>query len=342
MDSIWKGGLQIEDEIFLELFKGFDYLRYTQGLQFSNMYVLAELPKFENLIRVDGSLYISNAYQLNSISAFQNVKIVEGQLGLTSNIEMATVDAFQNLDSCYNSVIIEGANKLKTINGFQNLRYIDRSLTIFSAYLEEINGFQSLVEIAGLKNQEVDTTQWINFQFQAHKLKSVKDFSNLRKVRGMWVNRNHELTDLSGFDNIDTSYIRYIVLKENEKLELCNSKFLCSYLDNPKHKASIFSNAPGCNTREEILASCTTGTDEEYTSSNTAGVFPNPCPLNSSLWFTGEETDFHLTLYNSTGQKTFEGKVSNPVNLPVNQSGLYYYKSTSAGKQKSGALVVIE
>ena len=77
------------------------------------------------------------------------------------------------------------------------------------------------------------------FQFQAHKLKSVKDFSNLRKVRGMWVNRNHELTDLSGFDNIDTSYIRYIVLKENEKLELCNSKFLCSYLDNPKHKASI-------------------------------------------------------------------------------------------------------
>ncbi len=107
-------------------------------------------------------------------------------------------------------------------------------------------------------------------------------------------------------------------------------------------KASLRENAPGCNTREEILASCTTVTNEWYTNSTATSVFPNPCPLNSSLWFPGQEADFHLTLYTSTGQKAFEGTVSNPVNLPVNRTGLYHYRLTSDGKQTSGAVVVME
>ncbi|MBK8850392.1 MAG: hypothetical protein IPN73_09550 [Saprospiraceae bacterium] len=342
LDSIWNSWLQIEDEQFLEIINGFDSLKYCQGLQFSNIYVLSELPKFENLIRVDGPLYIHNANQLKSISAFKNVKIVEGQLRLSSNIELATVDAFQNLDSCYNSVIIEGVNKLKTINGFQKLKYIDESLNIFSAYLEEINGFQLLTEIAGLKNQEVDSNLWVKFQFQAHKLKSLKDLSNLKRVRGISLRGNFELTDISGLDNLDTSYVKFVDMWGNSKLSTCNSKFLCAFFENKEKKAYLRENAPGCNTREEILASCTTVTNEWYTNSTATSVFPNPCPLNSSLWFPGQEADFHLTLYTSTGQKAFEGTVSNPVNLPVNRTGLYHYRLTSDGKQTSGAVVVME
>ena len=158
----------------------------------------------------------------------------------------------------------------------------------------------------------------------------------------MWVNRNHELTDLSGFIILilHTSGISFKRKMKNWNYAI--QKFLCSYLDNPKHKLQFLSNAPGCNTREEILASCTTGTDEEYTSSNTAGVFPNPCPLKQQPMVYRRRNRLPSNLVQQHRPKTFEGKVSNPVNLPVNQSGLYYYKSTSAGKQKSGALVVLE
>ena len=342
LDSIWKGGLQIEDERFLEIFNGFDSLRYCQGLQFSNLYLLKELPKFENLERVDGSLNVSDANQLNSISAFRNVKIVDGQLRLSSIIEMTSVDAFQNLDSCLSSVIIVGVNKLKTINGFQKLTYIDEVFDLFSASLEEINGFQSLTEIAGLKNQEVDSNQWINFQFQAHKLKSIKDLSNLKRVRGISFRGNYELTDFSPLDNLDTSYVKYVDMWGNLKLQTCNTKFLCAFLENKAKKAYLRDNAPGCNTREEILASCTTGTQEWHATITANGVYPNPCPLNTTLWFEGWEADFDLTLYNSMGSVVYKGSQQNPVSMPVSVGGMYFYKVQADGKVGSGAVVVTE
>ncbi len=341
LDSISNSWLQIEDERFLEILQGFDSLKYCQGLQFSNLYLLKELPKFENLIRVDGPLYVKNANLLNSISAFKNVRIVTSQLRISSNIEMTSIDAFQNLDSCF-TLIIEGANKLKTINGFQKLTYIDEVFDLFSASLEKINGFQSLTEIAGLKNQEVDSNQWINFQFQAHKLKSIKDFSNLKRVRGISFRGNYELTDFSPLDNLDTSYVKYVDIWGNPKLQTCNTKFLCSFLDNKAKKAYLRDNAPGCNTREEILATCITGTDEWHTTITANGVYPNPCPLNAPLRFEGWDADFDLTLYNSLGSVVYKGAQHNPVSLPVSIGGMYFYKVKTAGKSGSGAVVVTE
>ncbi|MBK7221960.1 MAG: hypothetical protein IPH94_11745 [Saprospiraceae bacterium] len=237
--------------------------------------------------------------------------------------------------------MIDEQDNLRSLNAFKNLKFITTSLIIEGKNLESLNAFQSLVEIKG-RSDLAHSDYWVNLVINAEKLPNINEFSNLRKLRGLAIYNTPSLTDISGLDNIDTSYFKYLKLWNNPQFVSCNSSFVCNYLKDPSHEYYLSGNAPGCNTREEILASCTTGTNEWNTSSTTTGLFPNPCPLNSSLWFTGQEADFHLTLYTSTGQKAFEGTVSNPVNLPVNRTGLYHYRLTSDGKQTSGAVVVME
>ena len=148
--------------------------------------------------------------------------------------------------------------------------------------------------------------------------------------------------DISGLDNIDTAILYDLQFLHNDSLRICNSKMVCDYLSNETKLNYFYKNAPGCNSREEILASCITGTDEWHTTITANGVYPNPCPLNAPLWFEGWDADFDLTLYNSLGSVVYKGAQHNPVSLPVSIGGLYFYKVQAAGKSGSWAVVVTE
>ena len=341
LDSI-KGFLRISYEPELQSINGFKNLRRLGGnLELRSLPQLKEIKGLNNLRVIDENFYFGSCDKITSISSLQALRIVKGEINIQSNESLTSIKSFNLLDSCYGVITIADVPQMRTLNAFKNLKFIGEKLIIMAENLEVLNGFQSLIQIRG-SIQPYQSEYVLNLVLQSDKIKHVNEFSNLKYVRGLSLYQTPALNDLSGLDQIDTSYFKFLKFWNNPDFSTCHSSFFCKYLEDTNHKYYISGNAPGCNTREEILASCTTATDEAYTSSTTTGVFPNPCPLNSSLWFTGEETDFHLTLYNSTGQKAFEGKVSNPVNLPVNQSGLYYYKSTSVGKQKSGAVVVIE
>ncbi len=335
------GDCQFSSLSNLEKMSEMDSLEYIGGFfQFSNLGRLKTLPKFKKLKRVDGSLHISECGSLNAVSAFDALRVIKGQFLMRNNSSITSINGFRALDSCLYNFVIDGGNKLKVIDGFDNLKYIEASLTLNAFDLESINGFWSLHEIRG--DQNGDSTQWINFALQTGKVKSISEFSNLKKVRGILLNRNQELDNIVGFDNVDTSYIKFIKFANNEKLTLCKSDFLCSYLENPNHEANLSGNAPGCNTREEILASCTSGTQEWHATITANGVYPNPCPLNTTLWFEGWEADFDLSLYNSMGSVVYKGAQHNPVSLPVSVGGMYFYKVQAAGKSGSGAVVVTE
>ncbi len=335
------GDCQFSSLSNLEKMSEMDSLEYIGGFfQFSNLGRLKTLPKFKNLKRVDGSLHISECGSLNAVSAFDELRVIKGQFLMRNNSNITSINGFRTLDSCLYNFVIDGGNKLKVIDGFDKLKYIDASLTLNAFDLESIGGFWSLHEIRG--DQNGDSTQWINFTLQTGKVKSISEFSNLKKVRGILLNRNQELDNIVGFDNVDTSYIKFIKFANNEKLTLCKSDFLCSYLENPNHEANLSGNAPGCNTREEILASCTSGTQQWHATITANGVYPNPCTLNTTLWFEGWEADFDLTLYNSMGSVVYKGAQHNPVSLPVSVGGMYFYKVQAAGKSGSGAVVVTE
>lgn len=335
------GHLRFTEDTILTTLGGFGQLKHVGG-QFiiSSLPALNEIKAFSNLRTIDDQLYITSCDALLNVGAFQTLRYVKGEINIYSNKAMTSIKSFNLLDSCGNRISISELPKLRTLNAFKNVKVVLVSLQLDVENLEVLNGFQSLREIK--TNYQMNSGEVTSLILHSEKIQHCNEFSNLIKVRGLSLYRTPLLKDLSGFDMIDTSYFKFLKLWNNPDFTACHSSFFCRYLEDPNHKYYIGGNAPGCNTREEILASCTTGTNEWHTSSTATGVFPNPCPLNSSLWFTGQEADFHLTLYTTTGQRAFEGRVSNPVKLPVNRSGLYHYRLTNEGKQKSGAVVFTE
>ena len=341
LDSI-RGFLRISNEPKLQSINGFKLLRRLVGnLEFRTLPMLTEIKGFINLRIIDEDVKLFNCNSISSINAFQVLRIVGGDIDIQFNESITSIKSFNLLDSCYGIITIADLPQLRTLNAFKNLKFIGSKLVVMAKNLEEFNAFQSLETIKGISSSNQGEGV-INLVIQSDKINHLNEFSNLKFVRGLSLYQTPALNDLSGLNQIDTSYFKYLKFWNNPDFTACHSSFFCKYLEDPNHKYYVGGNAPGCNTREEILASCTTSTNEWYTNSTATSVFPNPCPLNSSLWSTGQEADFHLTLYTSTGQKAFEGTVSNPVNLPVNCTGLYHYRLTSDGKQKSGAVVVME
>jgi len=289
---------------------------------------------------IGGDLVVLNNSSLKSLKGLDNVGDTIGNIFINGNYLIDGISSLNRLKHIKNRLVLYLLES-RIINGFKNLRSVGEAIDILAGEkMYDLDAFYVLDTIFSSSfDPEVNST---SLGITVHGIKNLDEFNNLRFVKGILLSGNRKLEDISGFDNIDTSVLKDLQFLYNDGLILCNSKMVCQYLSDETHASYFYKNAPGCNTREEILASCTTATNEWYTASTAAGVFPNPCPLNSSLWFTGQEADFHLTLYTSTGQKAFEGTVSNPVNLPVNCTGLYHYRLTSAGKQKSGAVVVME
>ena len=341
LDSI-RFYLRIENELFLKSIKGFKYLKSISGYcNFYNIPQLEDISAFDNLRSIGGDLTVSGCDKLTSLSTFQTLRIAGGDIKIAGNTVMTSIKAFNLLDSCYGIITIDNQYKLRTLNAFKNLKFIGTSLIIEGDELEALNAFQSLNEIRG-RSVTPQNDYWINLVIRAEKLANINEFGNLKRLRGLSIYNTPSLVDVSGLNNVDTSYFKYLKLWNNPQFSACNSTFICQYLENENHQYYLSGNAPGCNTREEILASCTTGTQEWHATITANGVYPNPCPLNTTLWFEGWEADFDLTVYNSMGSVVYKGAQHNPVSLPVSVGGMYFYKVQAAGKSGSGAVVVRE
>ncbi len=335
------GHLRFTEDTILTTLGGFGKLKHVGGqFNIGSLPSLNEIKAFNNLRTIDDYLYITACDALINVGAFQTLRYVKGEINIYSNKAMTSIKSFNLLDSCGNRISISELPKLRTLNAFKNVKVVLVSLQLDVENLEVLNGFQSLREIK--TNYQMNGGEVTGLILHSEKIQHCNEFSNLINVRGLSLYRTPLLKDLSGFDKIDTSYFKFLKLWNNPDFTACHSSFFCRYLEDPNHNYYINGNAPGCNTREEILASCTTGTDERHTTITENGVYPNPCPLNTTLWFEGWEADFDLTLYNSMGSVVYKGSQQNPVSLPVSVGGMYFYKVQAAGKSGSGAVVVTE
>ena len=129
----------------------------------------------------------------------------------------------ENLSNIPQYLSIRGNNSLMNFDGFSGLTSIGGYLLI------EGNG--SLSNITGLGNlQSID--------------------GNL-EIMG-----NSSLISLAGLNNIQENSIEDLSIYYNLSLSECDVQSICDFLASPNGTIDIYSNAPGCNSEEEIEVAC--------------------------------------------------------------------------------------
>ncbi|NCC74062.1 MAG: T9SS type A sorting domain-containing protein, partial [Sphingobacteriia bacterium] len=114
---------------------------------------------------------------------------------------------------------------------------------------------------------------------------------------------SNTLTSLTGLDNIAANSIVNLYITNNSSLTTCEVQSICEYLAAPNGTVSIHSNAPGCNSPEEVIEACIISV-EEITPPESFSAFPNPANDRLTIQLLLEKPEpIRINVLNATGQQ---------------------------------------
>jgi hypothetical protein len=199
----------------------------------------------------------------------------------TMNGELYIIGDFvdiYNLDSLiqiqeFNGSITIGSTLISNFSGLNNLKKVDYLYIAFNHHLENFQGLNN-----------VDSIKFGIAVLNNNSLENLQGFDNLQKMGSLDIRNNNALIDLSGLENltylfgyigitgnsamqsisgIDDLYFEntpfgspHLFIFDNPQLEWCGVSSICNFLDRPGKIVSIYNNAEGCNSRQQIEDSC--------------------------------------------------------------------------------------
>ena len=215
--------LTIQNNDFLTSLSGLNNLTYV-GYSFScnDNVLLTNFTGLENLTSVGGVLNAGNNSSLISFVGLNNLTSIEGPLSVYNNPTLTTLTGLNNLTSV-GEIIINENSTLEDITGLSNLTRISSTLQVtYNPELESLTGLENVDSILGGQIIIVDNSM-------LNSIEALNDWN---------------------YSNLTSAFIQ-----QNDLLASCASTFLCSYLDDGGI-ATIDNNATGCNSINEVAASC--------------------------------------------------------------------------------------
>lgn len=229
-------------------------------------------------------------YNLTSLSGLNNIVSIGGYLEICGTQSLTNLTGLENLTTIGGSLWIYWNTALTSLTGLEGLTSVPGGLGIIDNY--------ALTNLTGLAN--------------------VSSIGGDLRITG-----NPALTSLTGLDNIDAGSIASLQIYSNYFLSTCEVQSVCDYLASPGGTISIYGNATGCNSQEEIEAACLTIVEERRTG-NRMTIIPNPSNDKITVSVPNGVTIDEVLIYNQTGQKVLHG---NPENETLNfshlQNGMY-------------------
>ncbi len=219
-----EGGVEIEGYDIANL-NGLSVLRTIGGTLRIGYTALTNLRGLESLTNIGGSLNIGG-WSMNAMP-FQPVEC-------QSNPNLSDLSALSNLTSIGGSLSIYCNDSLSSLAGLDNLSTIGETLNIGYAVDKDFvfgtAGNSSLTSLTGLGG-----LTYIGGKVSIQGNISLESFTGLNS--GLLIDGN-------------------MIIRYNNSLSNCESQSICSYLENPKGRVEIHSNALGCNSPKEIANAC--------------------------------------------------------------------------------------
>ncbi len=191
--------------------------------------------------------------------------------------------------------------EINNLNGLIPIDSISGDLIIFKTNdLTSLDGLDSLTSVGG--NLYIGGYDF--WPYYADGNYHLEDISALMKLNhigiGLIVKYNPVLTSLTGLDSIVFEGYNGIEIGENDVLSICNVKSLCDCLAG-NCNADIYSNATGCNSKEEVEAACLVSIPDLNIKTELI-IYPNPTTKYISILFESKMTIDKVVIYNQLGQ----------------------------------------
>jgi len=252
----------------------------------------------------------------------------------------AQIDSFQilypNCTEIEGDVTIDGYEILN-LNGLSVLTTIG-GLSIGHTHLKSLEGLNNVTSIGG--------QLFIKYN---DSLQSISALSNVNTIDGYFnVVSNINLTTLSGLENIEANSMTSLYIYDNTLLASCDVQSICDHLAAPSGIVSIFNNAPGCNSQQEVEEACASSISEIGALIGLA-ISPNPFTTSTTVEYELKQpSTVQLSIYNQLGQLVYQtqenqqqGKQQLLWNADRYADGIYYYRLQVGDATSNGKMVKV-
>jgi len=218
--------------------------------------------------------------------------------------------------------VIAGNPLLTDLTGLENL-------TKSNVWIENNAGLTSLNGLQGLQesNKWVPSAVGVRI-INNQNLTNLDALSNLEDLDDLSIRiiNNANITDISGLDNVSFTTVDQLNISGNANLATCESLMVCNFLSAYPSKATISSNATGCNSVAEVQAACQPLSINEFTS-NDIKVYPNPFVDNIEVKLPAGIQNAKLRLMSLTGKVIYSSSINSSTStikgIEKLNSGLY-------------------
>ena len=251
------------------------------------------------------------------LPALSIVTGLQAQGCLPDGIQFTTQEQIDNFQTDYpGCTVIEGHVEITgtNISNLEGLNVVTRmgELIISGTTFTHIEGLENLVKVGHLSI------------VSNHELLSLSGLSNLDTVAGaLTIGWNSELPNLSGLDSISPGSVGNLYIRANTSLAECNVYSICQYLVSPGGTVTVFDNAPGCNSADEIKNSCRVGIQETH--KPTFSIFPNPATESIHIQTENHAPAENIRIVSQFGQIVLKyNELPSQVEIVNLPPGLYF------------------
>ena len=280
--------------------------------------VISTLTGLENLQHVGSDFFVSNEL-IEDFNALENLQSIGGSLYVVNNNHVLDISAFSNISSLVNLYVLECPN-LQNLTGLQSVQTVDEVLRIgFNTELEDLTVFSNITSVGNLDVYENEN------------LLSLRGLENLEVIHDrLFINNNPELIAIQALENVNPSLVEEVVILNNMDLSICNNTFICAIIDDDTVDKTIVGNNTGCNSVEEVLASCFLSSEDTILN-NQFEIYPNPVSNILTINYSNNIQLKNISIYTILGQKLFE-TTENLIDFSSYSDGMYFVEiSTDRG-----------
>jgi len=278
---------------------------------------LTSLTGLNNIVSINGNLEVIGNNLLTNLSGLDNITTIGGHFRIYENDLLTSFTGVESLTAIGGDLYIYNSFVLTSLVGLSNVTSIGENLFIGceSGYLS------ALTTLVGLYNL---TTIGGNATLLSNSsLIDLEGLNNLTSIgETLTIDGNNILSSIEGISNIE-SIINNLNIRNNPLLSTCEVVSVCEYLANPTGNVSIFNNAPGCNSAEEVEEACLVSV-ESYDVESEFSIYPNPSKNKLFLSNKSGIAINEVNIYNQLGQKVLhESTVSGLIDISTLDNGIY-------------------
>ncbi len=208
---------------------------------------LTSISALSSLTSIGGFLIARNNDNLTDLSGLEGLTTIPGILHVANNATLTSLKGLDNVTSVDSFTYILNNNAMTSFTGLESLTTIADYLYINdNINVADFSAFSNLTTVGG--NLYIGNAPYVT---------TMEGFDNLASIDGILSIFNcDDLISISALDGIDPATITDLNIEQNDKLKVCETNLVCSYLANSTNAASITGNHGACGNRATVENRC--------------------------------------------------------------------------------------